>query len=57
MGGRQRWRPLAFPAGPGGEQVFLLVAQRGRGLEVLGIDRRFLLAAHLRDLLIEVTAA
>src|SRR5712691_596646 len=34
-----------------GEQLPLLVAQRGGGLEILPVDRGFLLPAHLRDLL------
>jgi len=46
--------PLLFPLTPLGAQLFLGVAQPGGLLEVLGVDRRFLLPAGGGDLLVEL---
>src|SRR5690242_124918 len=46
--------PLLLPVGPGGEQLLLLGARCGGGLEILPVDRGFLLPAHLRNLLFQL---
>ncbi len=46
--------PLLLALGLGREQLLLGVAQRRGLLEVLRVDRRLLLAAHLGDLLVEL---
>ena len=46
--------PLPLLAGALLEQRLLAVAQRGRALELLSLDRGFLLLADLRDLVFEL---
>ncbi len=46
--------PLLLPLRLLGEEGLLLVAQLGRPLEVLRVDRRLLVSTHLGDLLVEV---
>lgn len=46
--------PLLLPLGLRGQQLLLLVAERGCLLEVLGVDGRLLVAADVRDLLVEL---
>lgn len=46
--------PLLLPLGLGGQELLLLVAERGGLLEVLRVDRGLLVAAHAGDLLVEL---
>lgn len=46
--------PLLFALGALGHQLLLPIPQAGRLLEVLGVDRRFLLPARVGDLLVEL---
>src|SRR5690606_41331617 len=46
--------PGALALALGGDQLLLLVAQAGGELEVLGVDRGLLAAAHVGDLLVEL---
>src|SRR5690625_4283709 len=46
--------PLLLPLGLGVDQLLLVIAQRCRLLEILRVDRRFLLPTSVRDLLVEL---
>src|SRR5690606_15602779 len=46
--------PGALALALGGDELLLLVAQAGGELEVLGVDRGLLAAAHVGDLLVEL---
>ena len=47
-------RPLVLSGSSGGAPLLLLIAPRDGNLEILPIDRGFLLSARLRDLLVQV---
>ncbi len=50
-----RLEPLLFHRALLGEDLLLLVAQRGRLLELLRLDRRFLLGAHLAQPVVDLS--
>ena len=52
--GQQRPRSTPSPGQHGQPALLLLAARRGGGLEILPVDRGFLLPAHLRDLLVQI---